>query len=77
MPLTQIQINTLKALLEPMDKNELDEALDMLLEEAIKRNWEENPTTNGTSRNASNNRKSPALILSESAGKCGCDAIGV
>ena len=40
MPLTQIQINSLKSLFEPMDKPELDEALDMLLEEGFKREWE-------------------------------------
>jgi len=43
MPLTQIQINTLKSLLEPMDKSELDEVLDVLLEEALKREWENKP----------------------------------
>ena len=40
MPLTQIQINTLNALFSAMDKPELDEALDMLLEEGFKRDWE-------------------------------------
>ena len=39
--LTQIQINTLNALFSAMDTNELDEALDMLLEEGFRREWEE------------------------------------
>ena len=39
--LTQIQINTLNALLSAMDKDELDEALDMLMDEAFKREWED------------------------------------
>jgi len=38
--LTQIQINTLNALFSAMDKSELDEVLDMLLEEAFRREWE-------------------------------------
>ena len=45
MPLTQIQINSLKSLFEPMDKPELDEALDMLIDEALKRKWEDDITT--------------------------------
>ena len=40
MPLTQIQINSLNALFSAMDKPELDEVLDMLLEEAFRREWE-------------------------------------
>jgi len=40
MHLTQIQINTLKSLFEPMDKNELNAALEMLLGEAFKREWD-------------------------------------
>ena len=59
MPLTQIQINTLKSLFEPMtkkerlealqllltymDKDELDKALDLLIEEAFKRVWDNQP----------------------------------
>jgi len=42
MPLTQIQINSLNALFSAMDKDELDEVLDMLLDEAFRREWEEN-----------------------------------
>ena len=41
MSLTQIQINTLKSLFAPMDKSELNEALEMLLNEAFKRDWED------------------------------------
>ena len=38
---------TLNALLSPMDKPELDEVLDMLLEEAFKREWGESITKEG------------------------------
>ena len=38
--LNQATINTLNSLFSSMDKPELDEALDMLLEEAFKREWE-------------------------------------
>ena len=41
MNLTQIQINTLKSLLDPMTNGELDEVLEMLFEEAFKRDWED------------------------------------
>jgi len=44
--LNQATINTLTALFSSMDKNELDEALEMLLGEAFKRDWNEiNPIT--------------------------------
>ena len=39
--LNQATINTLNSLFSSMDKPELDEALDMLIEEALKREWEE------------------------------------
>ena len=39
--LTQIQINTLKALFDPMTKSELEKALEILLDEAFKREWPE------------------------------------
>ena len=39
--LTQIQINSLKSLFNPMTKSELDEVLEMVLEEAFKRDWSE------------------------------------
>ena len=37
--LTAIQINSLKAMFAPMDKDELCEALDLLFDEALKRDW--------------------------------------
>jgi hypothetical protein len=43
--LTQIQKKTLNALFNSMDKSELDETLDMLLEEGFKRDWEINLIT--------------------------------
>ena len=39
MPLTQIQINTLKSLLDPMTNDELDEAMKLLFDEILKREW--------------------------------------
>lgn len=41
MTLNIATIHTLKALFDSMDKDELDEALEMLLEEAFKRDWSE------------------------------------
>jgi len=37
--LTQIQKNSIRALLEPMTENELNEVLDLLMDEALKREW--------------------------------------
>ena len=46
MSLNQPTINTLNALYSSMDKDELDEALDLLMDEALKREWEDiNPIT--------------------------------
>jgi len=39
--LTQIQINTLNALFDSMDIDELNEVIDMIFEEALKRDWDE------------------------------------
>ena len=39
--LTPATIITLKALFDSMDKNELNEALEILLDEAFKREWPE------------------------------------
>ena len=39
--LNQPTKNTLNALFSSMDKQELDEALDMLLDEALRKNWDE------------------------------------
>jgi len=41
MPLTQIQINTLQSLFDSMDIDELNEVIDMIFEEAFKRDWDE------------------------------------
>ena len=41
MVLNAATINTLNALFSSMDKDELDEALDLLMDEALKRDWEE------------------------------------
>ena len=43
MHLNQATINTLKDLFDSMDTSELDEALEMLLEEAFKRDWDNQP----------------------------------
>ena len=37
--LTDIQRNSLKAMFAPMDRDELSEALDLLFDEALKRDW--------------------------------------
>lgn len=41
MSLNQATINTLKALYSSMDKDELDEALNLLMDEALKREWKD------------------------------------
>ena len=40
MKLNQPTINTLKALFDSMDTSELNEALDLLMDEAFKREWD-------------------------------------
>lgn len=41
MTLNQATINTLNALFSSMDAQEFDNALDMLLDEALRKNWDE------------------------------------
>ena len=41
MTLNQSTINTLNALFAGMDKQELDDVLDLLMDEAVKRDWED------------------------------------
>ena len=41
--LNQATINTLNSLFSSMDKSELDEALDLLWDEAIRREWDNQP----------------------------------
>ena len=41
MSLNAATTNTLKALYSSMDKDELDESLDLLMDEALKREWKD------------------------------------
>ncbi|MCK4240856.1 MAG: hypothetical protein KAX30_04480 [Candidatus Atribacteria bacterium] len=49
MSLNAATTNTLKALYSSMDKDELNESLDLLMDEALKREWELNESVLPTS----------------------------